>query len=119
MASVFANPRLMRLRRLLPHIPAVFPKEWQPAPKPLSTARTIHGVRQETPARTVLRRSLDPARSSAAVLPTFYRNRRDAVAIATMRSTDEASPTQVSQFRVSTISNSRRPPSRKKPAITP
>jgi hypothetical protein len=73
------------MRRLLPHIPAVFPKEWQPAPKPLPAAKGIPGIQQGTPAWIALIRSSDLARSIAAALPTFHHDCRNAIAAATLR----------------------------------
>jgi hypothetical protein len=52
MTSVFANPQLKAARAACSLIfQAVFPKEWQPAPKLLPAAKAIPGIQQGTPAR--------------------------------------------------------------------
>jgi len=95
------------MRRLLPHNSGRIPERMAASPTPLPAARTTPGVRRETPESIAISRNLEPVRGKAAALPTFHHGRRDAVATATMRSTDEASRTQVSRFQLSRFQLSR------------
>jgi hypothetical protein len=62
----------------------------------LAKARTSNaGLRVGAPKRIAMIFKLDPFRGTSAALPTFHHDRRDAGATAAMRSTDEASRSQV------------------------